>query len=362
MILIVGGGPAGSLSAMLLGKNYEVLLVEEHQSAGFPVQCAGLISDKCFESYKKYCKIEKALENKIKGAFFFSPSGNFFPAFGDAYVIERKILDEILFEKASNFAEISIKSKLKFKDKKPILNGKEVSVEYIIGADGVNSEVARAYEFERPPIMTAIQIETRFEAIDQNFVEIYLGKAYSDFFAYAIPLGDTARIGVIAKENAKQYLQNLIEKHPSVSKRVKGSIIELNSGMIPLKLVDFVKQNVALLGDSAGMVKPHTGGGLYYLLVAAEKLAKNFPNLNAYRKDFMKELGREIKLGERMRRVYSLENRDLEKIVRALKEFDFSEVHMDRPSTFLSPKVLFRIFRTIISNPSLASVAKKLLF
>ncbi|MCS7144022.1 MAG: NAD(P)/FAD-dependent oxidoreductase [Archaeoglobaceae archaeon] len=361
MILIVGGGPAGSLSAMLLGKENEVLLVEEHQSPGFPVQCAGLISDKCFESYKRYCKIEKALENRIKGALFFSPSGEFFFAKGDAFVIERKILDEMLFEKASEFSEVFIKSKLKFKGRKAMLNGKEVSAEYIIGADGLNSEVAKVYGFERPHFMTAVQIETKFEALDQSFVEIYLGKAYSEFFAYAIPLGDTARIGVIAKENAMQFLRNLLEKHPSVSKRIKGSIIELNSGMIPLKLVDFVKENVALIGDSAGMVKPHTGGGLYYLLLAAEKLAKNFPNLYSYQRDFLRELGREIKLGERIRRIYSLEDPEIEKIIKALKNFNFSGVHMDRPSTFLNPIVFFRILNTITRHPSLIKTAFKVL-
>lgn len=361
MILIVGGGPAGSLSAINLGKENEVILVEEHQSPGFPVQCAGLISDKCFESYKKYCRMEKALENKIDGAFFFSPSGDFFCAPGRAYVIERKILDEMLFQKASEFAEVLIKSKLKFKGRKAVINGKEIPAEYIIGADGLNSEVAKAYNFERPNFMTAVQIETRFEAIDQNFVEIYLGKAYSEFFAYAIPLGDTARIGVIAKENAMNFLRNLLEKHPSVSKRIKGSIIELNSGMIPLKLVDFVKGNVALIGDSAGMVKPHTGGGLYYLLIAVEKLAENFPNLKAYRESFLKELGREIKLGKIIRRVYELKDEELNAIVRSLKDFDFSNVHMDRPSTFLSSSVLFRIIKTFIKNPDLFRIALKII-
>lgn len=360
MILVVGGGPAGSLSATLLGKENDVLLVEEHQSPGFPVQCAGLISDRCFESYRKYCKIHKALENKIKGAFFFSPSGDYFCAHGDAYVIERKILDEMLMERASEFAKIAIKSKVKFEGSYPVVGDKRISADFIIGADGVNSEVAKTFGFERPKIMTAIQIEAKFEAIDENFVEIYLGRAYSDFFAYAIPLGSTARLGVIAKGNALAYLHNLLKKHPSVSKRFKGSIVELNSGIIPSELVEFVKQRVALIGDSAGMVKPHTGGGLYYLLFAVEKMAERFPKLREFRYEFMKGLGREIGLGKRIRRVYSLEDEDLDKLVKAMKEFDFSKVHMDRPSTFLSPVVLFRAIKTLLKEPSLFRIASKL--
>lgn len=361
MILVVGAGPAGSLCSILLGRENDVLLAEEHQTPGFPVQCAGLISDKCFEAYGKYCRVKKALENEIHGALFFSPSGDFFTAKGRAYVIERKILDEMLLVKASEFSEVFLKSRVKFNGSRPFVNGKEICADYIIGADGVNSEVAKAYGFSRPKVLTSLQFEIKFEAIDENFVELYFGKTYSDFFAYAIPLGDTARIGVISKENAMKYMRNLLEKHPSVSKRVKGSILELNSGIIPAELVDFVKQNVALIGDSAGMVKPHTGGGLYYLLIAAEKLASSFPNLDAYRRGFLKELEREIRLGKRIRRIYSLEDSEIEAIVKALNDFNFSGIHMDRPSTILSPTVIFRILKTLLRNPRLFRIALKVL-
>ncbi|MEM0350757.1 MAG: NAD(P)/FAD-dependent oxidoreductase, partial [Archaeoglobaceae archaeon] len=226
MILIVGAGPAGSLSAMLLGKERDVIIAEEHQTAGFPVQCAGLISDRSFERYKKYCNVKKAVENEIRGALFFSPSGDFFEAMGKAFVVERKIFDEMLLIKASEFAEIFVKSKVKFRGKKALVGNLELEPEYIVGADGVNSEVARTFGFERPSFFSAVQIETRFEAIDENFVEIYLGRNYSEFFAYAIPISDTARIGVIARKNTMVYLKNLLEKHPSVSKRLKGGIIE----------------------------------------------------------------------------------------------------------------------------------------
>ncbi|MEM0203003.1 MAG: NAD(P)/FAD-dependent oxidoreductase [Archaeoglobaceae archaeon] len=361
MILVVGAGPAGSLSATLLGKENDVVIAEEHQSAGFPVQCAGLISDDCFKRYSKYCKVSKAVENEIDGAFFFSPSGNFFEAKGEAFVIERKILDEMLLAKASEFAEVFVKTKVKFEGEKAIVGSREIRPDFIIGADGVYSEVARAFGFKRPSFYSAIQIEAKFEAMDENFVEIYLGKRYSEFFAYAIPIGDTAKIGVIAKRNVLHYLRNLIEKHPSVSKRVKGSVVELNSGLIPANLVDFVKGKVALIGDSAGMVKPYSGGGLFYLLIASEKLAENFPNLENYERAFLRELGREIRLGEKVRNVYNLEDEELEAIVRALKGFEFSDLHMDRPSTVLRPKNMFRIFKLLLANPSLVKLALKVL-
>ncbi len=330
-VLIVGGGPAGSLSAIQLGRNYDVVLIEEHQSPGFPVQCAGLISDKCFKEYSKYCKIKKAVENEINGAFFFSPSGDYLEVRGKAYVIERKLLDHMLLEEASNFAKIIVKSRFSHETLK------KFKYKYIIGADGANSTVAKIFEFERPGFFTTLQIETKFEAIDDKYVEIYFGSKFSDeFFAYAIPIGDTAKIGVICRKNAKLFLMNLM-KHPAIKDRVGRGFIELNTGIIPDRLVKFVKEKVALIGDAAGMVKPYTGGGLYYLLIAADVLGKKFPNLNDFQRRYLRTLGRDYKYGQRIRKLYKiLSDDDLNYLVKTFRDFDFSGLHMDYPSTVLS--------------------------
>ncbi|WP_202319386.1 NAD(P)/FAD-dependent oxidoreductase [Archaeoglobus neptunius] len=355
--LIVGGGPAGSLTAIMLGKKSDVVIAEDHQSPGYPVQCAGLISDICYKKYGEFCKIKKAMENEIKGAFFFSPSGNHIEARGKAYVVERKILDAMLFEKASEKADVFIKSKVRFNGRKAVIGNSEIVADIIVGADGIGSAVAKNFGFEQPGVFTAVQAEMKFEPLDDGFVELYFG--WSDFFAYAIPLGDTARIGVISRNDPYKLFKNLIEKHPSVSERIKGSVIELNAGGFPDRLVNFVKGNVALIGDSAGMVKPYTGGGLYYLLVAAETLNETFPNLELYRQLYLKRLGREYRFGERIRRLYSLDNRSMEELFRLMRDFDFRGVHMDSPSTLLAST--FKILLRLLKNPGIAFSVIRLL-
>jgi geranylgeranyl reductase family protein len=351
---IIGGGPAGSLAAILLGKEHEVTIFEEHQTAGFPVQCAGLISRRCFEKLKSYCKAGKAKERDIEGAFFFSPSGHkTIEAKGEAVVVERKILDGLLFQKASERAETFIKEKASFEGFKVKTSKREFDPEAIIGADGVYSETARHFSFPRFGIFTTLQVEVKFEPLDEDFVELYFGRTWSNsFFAYAIPLGDTARIGIISRDKPEFYLRNLIEKHPSVSKRVKGSIIELNAGAIPDRLVNFSKGKVALIGDAAGMVKPYTGGGLFYLLVAAEKLAQNFPNLKKYEELYMREMGNDYRFGYLVRKLYSLSDEKMEKLFTLMADFDFKGVHMDSPST-LSKKAAGIAFR-LLKDPKLA--------
>lgn len=372
-VLIAGGGPAGSLAALNIAENadsggleykarkaddLEIVVVEEHASAGFPVQCGGLISEDCFTELQKYVSDRSRL-NTIRGAFFFSPDGNCMEAVGKtrAVVIERKVLDVQLLMAASKYAEIRVKTRLSsFNGKKARLEGVQteyLSYDVLIGADGAASTVAKTAAFPRPSYFSAVQMEVEFEPMDDSFVELYFGRSYSDgFFAYSIPINsDTARIGVVSKQNPEYYFKNFITKHPSVSKRVKGKITELNAGAIPIGLVNFVKGNLALIGDAAGMVKPYTGGGLYYHLIAAEKLGEHFPNLEEYQKSYKREMRKEYDVGMKIVRLYSLlDDEDYNHLVKAAGEIDLSELDMDRPSGVLNliPSIL-----KIASKPSL---------
>ncbi len=367
-VLIVGAGPAGSLAALNLGRRFNVVLVEEHQAAGFPVQCAGLISESCYYELKKFSR--RSFVNRINGAFFFSPNGDYVELVGRrrGVVVERKTLDVELLAKASEVAEVWLKAKYmgsKLKVASILHESRERSIEYdcIIGADGVSSRVAEEFGFKKPDIYTAVQFETSFECLDENMVELYFGKSYSDsFFAYAIPIdGELARIGVVSKTKPLDYLRNLIKKHPSVSKRIKGSFLELNVGAIPIGLNEITKDEVCLIGDSAGMVKPYTGGGIYYHLRAAEILGESFPDLQMYRKRYVKEMGIEYSIGSKILKLYSvLSDKDYDDLVKFGKGLDFSKLDMDHPSSLLS--ILPTLIKEAALKPRLsAKILKNLL-
>jgi geranylgeranyl reductase family protein len=370
-IAVVGGGPAGTLSALNLAKNgYKISLFEEHQSAGFPVQCAGLVSEDCIKLLKSYVNPDRFLLNSIHGAYFFSPSGDFIKVKGKtrAAVVERKLMDTELLKAASSVAEIFVKEKVLSVN----LHGDSVylktsrsnySSKYIVGADGVYSKVARDLKFERPKILSAIQLESRFECMDEKYVELYFGREYSDFFfGYAVPTGDEfARIGVVSKNNAFYWINKLLREHPSVSQRVECTkSCELNCGAIPFGLVDFVKKNAVLIGDSAGMVKPYTGGGIYYLALAAECLGEHFPDLEEFRSRYLQKLGKEYRFGYKIARLYrELSDEDYEYLIGVAEGIRFEELHMDMPTTVL--KVL-PAFLKLLRNPKLSlRIAKCLL-
>jgi geranylgeranyl reductase family protein len=375
-VLVVGAGPSGSLAAIQIArKGYDVTLIEEHSAAGFPVQCAGLISLNCYERLRRFVS-DKCHVNDIRGAFFFAPDGSNIELRGKskAVVIERKILDSELLKKASESAEIRLRTRFLASESKRAFirssSGKEqIEYDFLIGADGVASLVAKQFGFKRPRILSALQIECFFEAIDEHMVELYFGKNYSDcFFGYAVPIDEnTAKLGVISSKDVHVYLKNLLEIHPSVSSRVqKRKVIELNAGAIPIGLVEFVKDNVALIGDAAGMVKPYTGGGLYYHLVASEILGKMFPKLNAYQRTYLKRMGREYEVGMRLFKLYSsLSDQDYINMVKIGKKERIEELvkslHMDSPASLL--KILPKLLKIVSRHPKLsAKMGKVLLF
>ncbi|MFO7968135.1 MAG: NAD(P)/FAD-dependent oxidoreductase [Archaeoglobaceae archaeon] len=372
-VLIVGGGPAGSLSAIEIGSRSEehnITIVEEHPLPGFPVQCAGLISKDCYSKLRDHVSHKCHLRD-IRGAFLFSPDGNHIKMEGKsgAVVIERKVLDSELLRRASSYA--AVKPKTRFEGANLDSSGKaravvsspkgtqELPHDILIGADGCTSSVGRTFGFERPEFLSALQVECEFEPVDPQFVELFFGSEYTDsFFGYAIPIDEsTARVGVVARENPSSYLWNMMEKHPSVSRRVNPrKITELNAGAIPTNIIDFVKDNVALIGDSGGMVKPYTGGGLYYHLIAAEILGETFPNMRGFKKEYLDKMEREYKVGSKILKLYSsLSDEEYNNLVRLGKEGNIEELvkdlHMDSPSSLI--KIIPSLLKIFSRNPGL---------
>ncbi len=372
-VIVAGGGPAGSLSALnLCGSGFRVALFEEHQSAGFPVQCAGLVSSDCLKVLERFVDTDRCLLNRIKGAYFFAPDGDCVRVEGKskAAVVERKILDLELLKSASSVADVFVKEKILSVDKRNEKNSyvlktnrQNCSSFYVVGADGVYSTVAKCLNFERPRILSAAQIECKFECMDEKYVELYFGRKYSNFlFCYAVPTGDGfARVGAVSGNNAVYWLNRLLREHPSVSRRVEETkTSELNCGAIPFGLIDFVKGNAVLIGDSAGMVKPYTGGGIYYTAVAAKCLGKHFPDLEAFKESYLKALEKEYAVGYRIARLYRvLSDEDYSYLIKLARGIEFEELHMDKPTSAL--KALPALLK-LLKNPKLSLKIARCLF
>jgi flavin-dependent dehydrogenase len=111
-------------------------------------------------------------------------------------------------------------------------------------------------------------------------VEIHFGSEIAPKgFAWAVPVrrtsGTFARIGVMADHDAGAYFAKMLER---VRERWSVGVTDTltpRRRMLPLASVTRTyADRVLAVGDAAGLVKPTTGGGIYYSVVSGEIAAE----------------------------------------------------------------------------------------
>jgi digeranylgeranylglycerophospholipid reductase len=271
-VAVIGASVAGSRIANLVSKKgYNVLLIEEHKNIGLPLQCTGLVSFRLLELLPNLPK--SVIINKVKSARFFSPNGNCLelkPKY-PVYVIDRTALDRFLFNRAKNNVETRIGEKFEsfrqMKDCVKIKTNKGIyASKILIGADGSNSTVRKQMKIEQKKSLLGLQ--TRIKGgFDPDSVELWFGsKICPDFFAWVVPENENiARIGLATNKNLVKFYNNFLKKRIGYVKRPDVA------GRISYGLIDRTSEDrIMIAGDAAFQVKPFSGGGIIYGLIASE--------------------------------------------------------------------------------------------
>ncbi|MDI6737453.1 MAG: NAD(P)/FAD-dependent oxidoreductase, partial [Nanoarchaeota archaeon] len=274
MIAVIGGGPVGCFSAYKLASEGEkVNVYEEHSSVGKPVQCTGLLTSEIYNIFKvdSHCVL-----NKISKARLYSPEGKFLELkLGKPnIVVDRELFDRQIAAMAQSAgAKINLNSKFTgisgLLEKKAVINGKPIDAEYVIGADGPMSNVAKAVGiYRKRQLVIGAQARVKMKC-DSGCFNTYFGHG---IFSWVVPEGDgVCRVGVVDNKNPNALLGKLLSK---VAKG--GKVLDKQGGLIPIynPSQKLVKGNVALVGDAATQVKAVSFGGIIPGLLAADALSK----------------------------------------------------------------------------------------
>ena len=280
--VVIGAGPVGSLLAQRLTQGgASVLIIEEHAQIGRPFQCAGLVNPEAME----IVGLHDTVLTPIWGARIHGPSGEVV-SIGSTDTVRtwsvcRKLFDESILESAvdsgadlwlssspisaeQDDSEVSIKISTPDGEKTVICS-------MLCGADGAHSWVRRRFRMGRPKEMiVGFQIEVSGYVGEEGKLDMYTGSEIAPgFFAWAIPSGDTTRIGVWSKaellegKSPEQLLKTLMYNSQWSHRFSDCREVGRFCGPVPSGLVKRpLKGRVMLFGDAAGLCKPTTGGGI----------------------------------------------------------------------------------------------------
>jgi len=351
-VLIVGAGPSGLIAAREASqKGADVLVLEEHAEIGRPCHCAGLLSLSGLG--KLSVPVDGPfVQNKVRGALFFSPSGL-------SFTVERETpvacaVDRVLFDKflADQAVESGVEIRLECAARDVRLGKNEVLVDsgnrvfkadIVIDAEGIPSRIVKAAGLESLDpacLLPGMQIDLIGVDVDPDYVEIHVGRKIAPgFFAWVIPLGeDSARVGLGCKEaNPRALLNRFVEKRFGEE---KYEALTVRSGVIvtsgPIKKT--FSNRLLVVGDAAGQVKPTTGGGVILggiCAAIAGKVAAEAVKHGRFEEDFLsryerfwrKELNREFRYMLWARRIFNaLSDRAIDKIFEFIIKEDLQHV------------------------------------
>ena len=352
--IVVGAGPAGSMAAKTMAENgVTVLLLEKHTEMGVPLSCAEAIS---VTGLNRLVDPDPAwISTYIHQALLVSPSQKTFllhhPDAG--YVLNRKLFDKKMAEEASFLgACVKVNSCVVgllngkgdgYDGVKVMENGqiKEYGAKVVIGADGVESWVARWAGMDSSLPLGKIESCAQYLLgeleVESDRMEFHLGHSLAPGgYAWVFPKSDsTANVGLAvtpdrASKKAKEYLDQFVKERFSHFK-----ILESHMGGVPCfdRKMSLVKSNVLLVGDAGRLVDSLSGAGIANALlsgrVAGETVSRFIKNgksssvqLREYEERFFKEKGRELKFYSYCRAIFlKMTDEDLDEVVSFLNRY-----------------------------------------
>ena len=363
-VVIVGSGPAGSVTARFAAQTgAKVLIVERRKEVGVPVLCGEGISRKIDD----WNMIEgtRWIASNMDGARIYSPDGTMVKLGAEiagnetGYVVYRDIFDQELARLASRAgtkimmntnatALIKEKDKIKGIKVKRFDEEFEIEADIVVGADGVESRIGKwagiNTTLKPKDLETCAQYTLTNIECNDAYCDFYLGKEIAPGgYVWVFPKGkDVANvgIGILASLSepgmARKLLDKFISNHPELK---KGEPLRFLAGSVPVaNPVETVRDNLILVGDAARHVDPITGCGLTHCLeggkIAGEIIGKavdiqqfDQDTLSPYETGWKQAFGKKIKRNYMVKELLlDFEDKTLNMLADSLQKVKFEEV------------------------------------
>lgn len=295
-IVIVGGGPAGSTLARIIGKKFKVLLLEKrsfetHQQACQKC-CGGLIAPDAQKMLAVFgLGIPKSviLSPQLFSVRTIDLDNNIEKYYQRNYInIDREEFDKWLLTLVPSGVDIKKSSIYKSHQEANGLlrvkfhsgnNEHEVVTKLLVGADGAFSKVRNSSFPERPRPEQYISVQEWFDTSENlNCYGAIFDSEITDFYSWTIPKENQMLLGTALKpgSNVEEKLQLLKGKlakygysfNKPVQKNGAYLLRPLHSSQICIG-----GGKTALAGEAAGFISPSSAEGLSYSFRSSLALA-----------------------------------------------------------------------------------------
>jgi digeranylgeranylglycerophospholipid reductase len=261
-IAIIGGGIIGIyLSWKLAEKGEDVYLFEKRDKVGKEA-CSGLFSNRILDIIPES---KELIENTINSVFINFPRKSIEVKFSKEFLImDHFKLDNFVLDLAKQSG-----AKVLFnQETKEIPEG----FDFVIGCDGYNSNVRKSLGLKDPNFSIGIQGIVK-EEDNSNYVEVW---PKNNGFIWKIPRKKDIEYGIFGPlKGSKGELDVFLSDNNIQLSNIKSAII-------PFGLRVPKNDKITLCGDSMGLTKPWSGGGVVWGLISADMLLKDFSNIKRY--------------------------------------------------------------------------------
>ena len=342
-VIVVGAGPCGNMAALELAKQgISVAVLDWRTNIGDKL-CTGIIGRECAELFPP---APEHIHGEARSATIVSPHGR-------RYRIERSETQAFIVDRAAYVASVAERAQgagaeyildtrvmdINVGDGKVEVTARsedaltKYSCRIVILASGFGSPLLRMVglgQTKQDEYLVGGQVEVA--APDLQEIEVYLGSDTAHkSFAWAVPLADSrALVGMAPRRRVDGQMEGFVERLRSEG-RIGEAAGKAQTWGIPIRPISpSYADRTLVAGDAAGLVKPTTGGGIYYSFlsgrIAAEAAQEAIErgkyganDLRGYEREWKSVFGRELRIGYYARMLY--ETLSDEQIERLMDEF-----------------------------------------